>query len=355
MFQKLFRLKKRISVFMEYTPWLMPGSYVCDKKHQCYWMDCSSNEAYCKSHLRREKCSQKYMKLLSRFRVKNDGRQSVGSILLFSNTRIKNDTPASVKVFNIERDEVVTFYRDTLKMKYDLSGIKYFDQYMNNSSVLLEINEEKHFVREKLIHSLSEQKWSDFDEHFVFEALLKSYADYYIAVKKSKKINVGTLIAQATDMKIGDGLMNLLSDMLIQNADTLELHEVYQHGDLSATNVLYQKDNSSIYIIDYEHFGEYYFLYDLFWFMTNEAIYRNRWQLFDSYMVGTYDDQFLKLFEGMGATFDKQLRLPYYAVFVLQMYIKRCSALSEAHREYTIQYLKKMLLHGLERDSKWKE
>ena len=109
----------------------------------------SYSERFCIDYLKRSFPKRLIKSQLFQCDVKTKDKQFEGSIIVFGNTT-KKQIPASVKIFNLEKKEVVTIYQDEKKLMQDLSAYDYFVEKLPLVPVLTK-DLEKGIIKEKLI------------------------------------------------------------------------------------------------------------------------------------------------------------------------------------------------------------
>ena len=120
-----------------------------------------------------------------------------------------------------------------------------------------------------------------------------------------------------------------------------ELSVVLLHGDCWSANVI--SNSNSLYFIDYETVGNYYFLYDFFKYLFGEFTFKEEGRLLDKYFKGSYDIYLDKAFKIFELSFEKDERPTYLILFFIIYYHKKCKDKDESHRDFYKNQINKIL------------
>lgn len=179
------------------------------------------------------------------------------------------------KIFNLESNSILTAYIDSQKLEKKIADYNYFSKYFNIPEILSYCLD-KWISIERIIQCKPKLEWHKQDYDFVINRLFNEYISYFSNSYKNRVISYINIEETLLIIR-KDTILKDITDIIDLNIPESVLRTNFpayiQHGDLSAYNVLLR--NNEIYIIDWEHSGHYIIFYDLFWIMTNEAIYSN--------------------------------------------------------------------------------
>ena len=290
---------------------------------------------FCSEHLKRSLPTSFLKRRMFQVTVNSKDKVYDGEIIAFGNTA-SDDIPASVKIFNLTRQEVVTVYLNATKMQSDLQAYEFFKDKLPLVPMLSR-ELDRSMIKEKLILSKPIAKMNENEYLHLFETIVRFYVRYFKSEQAGGTITVDDLLNEAIDKGIDQyNLSKILSRLHnFQNKDVILK---VLHGDFTYSNLLLYED--CCYFIDFEHFGQYCFYYDIFWLMQNEYVYGQNKTLLTLYFNGQLDSIFEELFDSVGDCFDNSLRDIYYSVFLLEMFNKRIYNLKE--REDVFNYLERI-------------
>lgn len=244
-----------------------------------------------------------------------------GTIFLFSNdTSIKRD----LKIFDIKTSKVLTVYVELENLKKKIEDYKYFGEYFNIPEIL-EYDFDKKTSVEELILSKPNNTWKELDYSKVIETIFSSYKQYYKSSSKNNNYGSAKLSDMLSELKEDETLHDLVCQIeneISKKLITEDIPTINQHGDLWLYNTMLA-ENGQIYFIDWEHSGEYFLFYDLFWWMQNEALYNDKFVYLENYILGVYDVRFKEILGALNYKYDERLRKDYMYIFILELLYKR--------------------------------
>ena len=258
--QQLKKLEKRKKTFREFSAFLKNGIYSGDSRAKVFWLKKNpQNQSFCFEHLKRRLPASLVKKILFQRTMNTKNKLYDGEIIVFGNTT-SDDIPASVKIFHLKRQEVVTIYNDHTKMQNDLQAYEYFQDKLPLVPMLLQEPDQK-FIKEKLISSRSIDQLNEQEYASLFEKVVNCYVQYF----QREAIGETTTIAALLNEGIGKGIEDAIPYRVVlelQNVKQKEVQLKILHGDFTYSNLLV--DQEACYFIDFEHFGKYCFYYDIF-------------------------------------------------------------------------------------------
>ncbi len=311
---RVVRLKKANECFELAKSYLEDGKYVLLPNMRVYCKASSKVYEDCESFLGYQTSRGllgRILKIVSRKKVQNIATNAVsafkGTILYINNSMPE---PKRIKVFDLENKRVLVIPIGD-------------SEYVSNMHIYEKTS--KFFMPPKIL-------WRDDEKKMYIEEFLQSVPRDEITPK------------------IKDDIMYLLADMYVnyleeyfeqnerQYIDVIDEYGLFnekvenlggfaisnQHNDLSSLNIVYSVDGTCN-LIDWEHFGENIFFYDVMRLIINDAQQRNDTYRLKEYLKGSYDVAFEKLFKAAGADFysyDKEYYLKIAYICMVNRGIK---------------------------------
>lgn len=319
-FKKISKFIKRKKTLKKFGLFLKNGRYTGDLRAKTFVLEGDNRyKEFCTEYLKKSFCSNTLKRRFFSCNIKTKEKLfGGGDIIVFGNTEI-DKAPASVKIFNLDSKEVITVYQDGKKMSSDLNANDFFSGKLPIVPILFK-DLDKKIIKEKLIIGKTLSRLKENEYFKLFETVVGCYVNYFKTERSEKFVSVGDLINESMkkqiDDKIGEQIFLKLSD--IKN---IRVPLKILHGDFTYSNLL--SDGQKCYFIDFEHFGEFCFFYDIFWLMQNEYVYNKNKSLMERYFNGDLDDCFNAMFSAVGERFDPNMKDAYYYIFLLEMYNKR--------------------------------
>lgn len=342
MVSRLFKHRKRAyqakKIFEKHSFYLKPGTYILDEKLKVIYRNEKDTIRFVENVILKNNYNlisatsiKKIIKRLimprkieikdleSKTRKKFDG-----TIYLLSNT---TDEEKDVKIFNFETMEVLTIYVDGDSLKKKIDTYEAFKSYFMIPQIL-SYDLDDRITIEELVISKPKNEWNKNDYEKVIDCIFTNYKYYYLDCSKHKKytkVSVNKLLKEIQQERILSPIANKIEKNIPDHLMNMEFPAVKQHGDLWLYNILLKQNSETnlCYFIDWEHAGEYFLFYDLFWWMQNEAIYNSDYSYIEKYMSGGYDNHFKDLFEEYGIKFSETLRCYYFNIAILEIINKR--------------------------------
>lgn len=244
-----------------------------------------------------------------------------GSIYLLSND---TSDEKDVKIFDIKTNKVLTVYVEQQNLNKKIEDYKYFGEYFKIPQIIGYDFDKKTSV-EELVLSKPKNSWDELDYSKVIESIFSSYEQYYNSTSKNNNYGYARVSDMLSKLKEDETLNNLVCQIEKEISKELiadDIPTINQHGDLWLYNTMLG-DNGKVYFIDWEHSGEYFLFYDLFWWMQNEALYNDNLLHLEGYIMGKYDVHFKGVFDALNYNFNKRLREDYVYIFILELLYKR--------------------------------
>ncbi|MDW7670544.1 MAG: phosphotransferase [Bacillota bacterium] len=249
----------------------------------------------------------------------NDLTRFNGTVLYFSSGQHE------IRIFNFEAKKVLSVYKNDIRWMKHLENYHYFNRYFKMPEITSHDDEAKTSVEEMILHK-PQREWTKDDKYKVMDEIFGLYKRYFRICIQEGKVGTMTLKHMLESLKkdpVLDEFGFLLERKLPPNWDMMELPFVKQHGDIWRNNVLLKDDDEKIFFIDWEHAGEYVFLFDLFKWIDLEAVFNNNSLHLKEYLRGGYDKEFIELFSLFGLDFEKKYRTGYYCAYFIDHLYKR--------------------------------
>lgn len=208
--------------------------------------------------------------------VPKKGRVSInkfsGDLIRFSNKSSNEIQYGDVKIFDISSKLICTIFYSRESFESDLKKTKLMNQYFPTSEIVA-VDDRKLAIYEKYVDHIEPRFFSTLDYELIQETLYNFYASYIIQQDRTGKVahfDVKTLYNFA-QLKAKYPCMEQIIELIMSPDGGMFFPHVFQHGDLSLSNILLKKDGS-IVIIDWEHADYFGCFYDLHFHLLNEAI-----------------------------------------------------------------------------------
>lgn len=242
-----------------------------------------------------------------------------GSYVLFSN-KLKTEVQyGELKVFNLNQEKVLSTFNTIDSFEKKLSNTIYFSKHFFVPRILQSSETDLYIVEELIdFHKPAPNEYI-----ILANYTLTSYKSYFASVNGLGRNGlVGDILNYNKLENSNQETIDLISSYI--NFETLpeNLMYIYQHGDLSLSNILID-NQAKIFFIDFEHSGYFSFLYDIMWFWQNEAINNNDFSIIEYYFKGGFDENLAELFLACNTTFNKSNKLDYLLIVILEVIQKR--------------------------------
>ena len=201
----------------------------------------------------------------------------------------------------------------------DYNAYKHFHGKLPLVPILLQDNE-KLIVKERMIEGKNISTLQCDEYLQLFNSVVNQYVNYFKQCIEIKQTTIGDILKESIDKGVPHELRSIYNSKLVEYTK-IKIPNTILHGDFTYNNLIY--DGAKCYFIDFEHYGEYSFFYDIFWLMQNEFVYAKNELLLNLYFGGELDVVFQLLFEAVGIKFNPEIKDVYYCVFLAEMYSKR--------------------------------
>ena len=330
---KIKFLSLRKKVLKKHSEYLKNGNYVGDSRAKSFCL--ASNERainFCKNNLKRKYKKDLIGRVLLNKKIRSKNKLFSGELIVLGNSTV-NDMPSSVKIFDFSKSAVLTVYHDDNKFNLDHNARLQFEKELPLVP-LIQVDTERKFIEEEMIFSkpISSLEGKEYEK--IFNKIMGCYQNYFNSNATEKAVSVGDMISDSKDGGLDSKLESALLSSLIKISDQ-KIPVRRLHGDFTFDNILIKENE--IYFIDFEHFGDYVFFYDVFWLMQNEYVYAKNKTLLSGYFAGKFDKEFDKLFKSVNLTFNPELREQYYCIFVLETFNKRIRYIKEKQQVFDYQ------------------
>lgn len=213
------------------------------------------------------------------------------------------------KIFDFSKNQLLEIFDYKEDIERKINDHTYFSKLFNVPSII-EIDYNKNILVEELIQD--EKKESD------VQKILLSFLE-----KQTKQINDIPSEMNIVDMEeliIGNKeIFDLIGYNIIENMNRdikeYKLIECVQHGDLWFENIIIS--NKMMFLIDYEHTGNYLMYYDFIGFIFREYLLYKRFICLDSFIRGDYDYLLDQIFMNSNCNYLPECKSDYFSIYVL--------------------------------------
>lgn len=235
----------------------------------------------------------------------------------FSGQALKYSEDHVIKIFDFKTKVVLTVLPTDEMTSKMISNHEYFSKYFNTTHVKrLESNV---LTEDYIVSDLIEPSHK-------FNLLLNCYDVYFKELVASSLIHVDYQIVEV--------------DYINRSSETVL---VRCHGDCWSSNILYS--NESLYMIDFDRNGQWFFLYDLLTYMYCETVFNHDSTILNYFTKGSYDYYILNFYKTFGLVWDgsKKILINQFS----QTYYKEHLSLSHliertAFKDFIDQVLSKL-------------
>lgn len=242
-----------------------------------------------------------------------------GTAALLSNKLPSEVQYGELKIFDLLNAKVLSFCNTKESFSKKINNTDVFSKFFLIPKIT-HTNKENLLIVEELIdyHKPSLDEYS-----IISNDLISNYTLYFKnAEKKEIEIEYKFCYDVNSLQKENKETVEFILSLIDFDKLPLQIPYYFQHGDLSLSNILVDK-NRSVYIIDFEHASFFSFLYDVMWFWQNEALNNNNYTAIEQYFAGDYDRQLSKLFETVAIKFDTSLKVSYLLLVFIELIDKR--------------------------------
>lgn len=296
---------------------LMPGKYrvTATNGKKIIYLNDNLTENFLKNnvmHLSKQKPA--YLKVIIKGVVRNlltisnsknmSSEDFKGSLLMITRNH-------DIRIFDFMEKRSLVILTNKAKLRKLYSNYEEFSKYFSIPKTCF--NLEKLSYTEEYLEFTPYNLWGLSDKERVVKEIFSSYKKYFEATKKIKKsatLKTEHLFYEFQKKVDHRSLVNLIREILIKTThNETRWPLVNQHGDLGYHNILLSKSNC--YIIDWEDSNEYVFFYDILnYFYTSRNM--------DCYFRGEIDDKLSELFQIFNMDYDRESRMLYFIVFIMQ-------------------------------------
>lgn len=210
-------------------------------------------------------------------------------------------------------------------------SIRFFDKKKNKVLIVFKNKENfKNYIKiyNETIFDFKQPKILKIDnnslsitEELIYNTLLKTSKELYIHILRVLKKAYANqkLGLKITDYKIDYSLEKDFLESYLEhniNIDNISLKKVFTHGDMCIKNVIQQ--NTHTYIIDWEHYGEYSFIYDIFNPIYVKILDDKDYTLFEEFIKGTFDQNIKEIFKIFKINYNNNNKFIYLYLYILE-------------------------------------
>lgn len=306
----LIKTKRNRKVVQQYSDFLVAGYYRNSLAYDNVYKTQSHkriNSSTFSSHNEKlgviAKIALKLLNFLFVYRVSHNLNRPVfeGTELIISSSLTE------YKFFDLHKAKVLTVFKSKEKLIDIIAAKERFTPYYNIPKTIF-ISEDQLCLVEEFI------KHKDYDVDTVFNVLCESICNLLNNSATELTINV------AKYEKACNYFESRFHEFKL-DYETIGGIMAYTHGDLWSSNIIF--DGSKVYLTDFEHCGERFFLYDFFMFIFTEWHLKNDDCLIVNYFNGRYDNILSRMFNAVNEKYDENRRSNYFMVFIVSILYDR--------------------------------
>jgi thiamine kinase-like enzyme len=243
-----------------------------------------------------------------------------GLFILFSNKQKTEMQFGELKIFSLADETVLSAFNSQASFDKKFDNTLYFSNFFLVPKII-NSNQKQLIIIEELIdfHQPKDKKILLVAHHII---------ESYIKLFKQSKSEIKSDSLDSIFFNL-DQINNTNKETLVFIYSFIETKSLpknipflYQHGDLSLSNILIDK-SKSIYFIDFEHSSYFGFLYDIMWFWQNEAINNKNFSMIKYYFEGKFDKKLTIIFQIFSLNYNKSLKLSYILLVISEVIKKR--------------------------------
>lgn len=245
------------------------------------------------------------------FKVVNTKNQAIrGSLIMVTYSR-------NIKIFDFSKKVILNKFLNDYST---YNNIKDAYHCMNEhlKMTILDFIDPENVYFEEYIDFIPYTQWTKQNKEGCMDNIFFSYQKYFLSTNSHE-------IKTQIPLDLFQGLKNTaygnhkifteMADVFERNLNDFDFPFVRLHGDLKFDNVLLHKNE--FYFIDLEFSSDYIFFYDIINYLFVTAIYEDHFYL-ESYLTGTYDELFKKLFNVFNIKYEEDQKLFYIAVYLIE-------------------------------------
>jgi len=191
---------------------------------------------------------------------------------LFRGKTLKYAEDGIIKFFDFDGKIVLSIFPSNQKASILKDNHDYFSKYFHTTNLkLIELNVfEEDYIESNVV-----------DANKKFDLLLEYYNQYFIQLKLCGSSNIDY---QILNLELRDNACNLSKTIILRC-----------HGDCWSSNIIY--NNMTLYMIDFDRNGQFFFLYDIMTYMYCEAVFNHDFLILDNFIAGLYDQNISKFYD----------------------------------------------------------
>ncbi len=284
----------------------------------------------------KDKLLGSFFLILNRTIVKNENSAFFGHFVVFSNKLKEEKQYGDLKIFDIKRKRILTSFNTAESYHKRQSAAAHFNRFFLIPTLLCH-NDIRLLTIEEMVDFIPPPNLLQKDYLTIAKNILNFYTAYFRKIYQPntcEKVKPASFFEYQELHPKNKANIEFIRSVIDESVLNTEIPVVYQHGDLSISNILLTK-NKNCYIIDWEHTAHFSFLYDIMFFWQNEAKHQNNHTPLVHYFQGGYDIQMRNIFRALDMEYDIQHRLTFYLIAVSEVIknrvLKRSPMVHNAH------------------------
>jgi len=242
--------------------------------------------------------------------VKNDKHKLFrGKIMWFCSS-------GDIKVFSKSETLIICNNKENYLNKVE--NYEYFSRFFKTPTLIYK-DDDKYQLIEKYIDF---QRKSNQDIPFILKKIYDDYTNYFSTINRESRLAYYTLnnLLKNSSNAIQVKHVKHVFDNIDTQLFDIEFPFIRLHGDLWTENILLEKEkneSSALWYIDWDESGDNIFFYDFFKFMWNELDVNGRYEYYECYLNGEFDNHFKKVFDIFQLEFHPEFKQDYFCMFIL--------------------------------------
>lgn len=250
-----------------------------------------------------------------------------------------------IKVFSKTETLIICNNKENYLNK--IENYAYFSMFFRLPELIYQ-DDDKYRLIEKYIDF---QRNGNQDIPFILKKIYDDYMNYFSTINRESRLTNYTLnnLLRTSSNAIHVDHFKHVFDNIDGQLFEIEFPFIRLHGDLWTENILLEKEkneSSRLWYIDWDESGDYIFFYDFFKFMWNELDVNDRYEYYECYLNGEFDNHFKKVFDIFQLEFHPELKKDYFCMFILNFLLSDSGNMPfELKQKEAIDFQQKILLN----------
>ena len=294
--KSLARFFRSRRLLQRYSRYLLDGEYVLLPNLRTYILNDEHGIQECKRFLGYRtwmSLKDKLVRHFSRCRIHGGEKCFFGTAMYMNNS---SRQVSRIRFFDLKASQVFVLYLDERNYWVDKNTYQVVHEPFNLPEII-HFDDSRHSYVEELVYS--RDAMSEQDVLAATKRVIDMYSEYVSTCARNEHVRVG---------KIGDSLK--LKERFNLGFDEEEYPIIPIHNDLSSNNLIIGQDDRC-HVIDWEHFGDNFFFFDIFRLFINDFQMEKKNTRMSQYLLGMYDDELKRLFSSAHCEYRPTCRVSY--------------------------------------------